>query len=296
MDRFERLTMVTFSQSLVGACSLVALLACACGGSAEDSAGDPFGTDKVDPILLGPDSELGHGEMTGSGSTDERYMNVDVTRNGRNYRLMTNGWGPGWESHTISWNGTAFVVESLLGSEGADYEPAAYPTEFCGQYSTDRSGECGLPADIASLASVKTGWWWDPHDNAGEFNAAYDVWLSDGSGSLTGYFMVWYRLPPGQYPAGDRKEVVSVGDIPGKWSIYEGFVWDSRPIINYVRNQGSDTHALEFDLMDFIHDAEDRGYVLPGNQILSVAVGFEIWNGPIANLETKDFYVEVESK
>ncbi len=290
-EQFERLAMVTCSRLLVGALGFVALLVSACASGDED---DPFGTDDVDPILIGPDSQLGLGEMTGSGSTTERYMNVDVTRNGGNYRLMTNGWGDGWESHTISWNGTSFMVESLLGAESIDYEPAGYPTVFCGQYSTDRSGECGLPADIAALTSVKTGWWWDPHGNDGEFNAAYDVWLSDGSGALTGYFMVWYRLPSGQYPAGDRKEVVTVGDIPGQWSIYEGFVWDSRPIINYVRNIGADTHALEFDLMDFIHDAQSRGYVLPGNQILSVAVGFEIWNGPITNLETKDFYVEVE--
>jgi hypothetical protein len=33
---------------------------------------------------------------------------------------------------------------------------------------------------------------------------------------------------------------------------------------------------------------------VPGSHVLSVAVGFEIWNGPIQNLESVDFYVNVE--
>jgi len=33
-----------------------------------------------------------------------------------------------------------------------------------------------------------------------------------------------------------------------------------------------------------------------GDQINAVAVGFEIWEGPVSNLETKDFYVDVQAK
>jgi len=39
-------------------------------------------------------------------------------------------------------------------------------------------------------------------------------------------------------------------------------------------------------------DAETRGLTVPGSHVLSVAVGFEIWNGPITNLESVDFYVD----
>ena len=45
--------------------------------------------------------------------------------------------------------------------------------------------------------------------------------------------------------------------------------------------------------MDFLRDAEARGLSYPGTHINAVAVGFEIWEGPITNLETLDFYVEV---
>jgi hypothetical protein len=46
--------------------------------------------------------------------------------------------------------------------------------------------------------------------------------------------------------------------------------------------------------MDFVRDAESRGFQIPGNQINAVAVGFEIWEGPINGLESVDFYVDVE--
>ncbi len=286
--------MMILSRSVLGAGLGLALLGFAC--SPNDHGSDAFAPDTLDPILLSPDSDLGLGQMGGSGSTTEQYTKADVTRNGVNYRFMANGWGPGWMSHSIAWSGTSFTIETLEGSEGADYEPAAYPTVFCGNYSREQSGACGLPADIDSLASLRTGWWWDPHGNDGEYNAAYDVWLGDSNGTFIGYFMVWYRLPAGQFPAGERKEGVTVGDIPGTWGIYEGTVWDGRPIINYVRARHADTHALEFDLLDFFRDAESRGYVVPGTRILAVAVGFEIWNGPVSNLETKDFYVDVQAR
>ncbi len=40
-------------------------------------------------------------------------------------------------------------------------------------------------------------------------------------------------------------------------------------------------------------DANQRNFNLPGNKLLSVAIGFEIWNGPVTNLVTEDFYVDV---
>ena len=46
--------------------------------------------------------------------------------------------------------------------------------------------------------------------------------------------------------------------------------------------------------MDFVRDAQTRGFNLPGTHINAVAVGFEIWQGPITNLESVDFYVRVD--
>lgn len=233
--------------------------------------------------------------MTGNGQSAQRYQKADVTRDGKNYFFMANGWGPGFDSQTVSWNGTSFTVVSMEGSQGNNYEPASYPTMFCGAYSDSRSRECGLPAQISSLQSLRTGWKWEPNGNTGEYNAAYDVWLSNSADRLlTRYLMVWLRDPLGQQPAGSIKERdVQVENVPGTWVIWEGMV-NGLPIINWARAEGQDSLELEFDVLDFIRDAQQRGYTIPETHIQSVAVGFEIWNGPVSNLTSVDFYVDVQ--
>jgi hypothetical protein len=112
---------------------------------------------------------------------------------------------------------------------------------------------------------------------------------------------VWLRDPPGQQPAGVAAVAgTSVAGLPGTWNIWKGTVTDTAgrrvPIVNYVRAEGSDLSELEFDVLDVQKDAIGRNYSLPGTSILAVAVGFEIWNGPIANLVSEDFYVDAELK
>lgn len=241
-------------------------------------------------------SPLGSAMMGGTGRTGDRWHKTDVTRDGQNYYLMANGWGPNFGSQELSWNGTSFTVESMTGSQGEQYQPASYPTVFCGVYSDSRSRECGLPAALDSLTSLRTGWSWLPNGNEGEYNAAYDIWLGSGPdrSSFTSYMMVWYREPPGQQPAGSlRERAVTVDKVDGTWDIWVGTV-NNRPIINWVRSEGQDTYAMEFDILDFVRDGEARGLMVPGTHVLSVAVGFEIWNGPVTNLESVDFYVDVQ--
>jgi glycosyl hydrolase family 12 len=251
------------------------------------------------PLGAGASASLGNATMGGSGQSGDQYAKADVTRDGKSYRLLANGWGPGWLSHNISWNGTSFNVQSLQGTQGPQYQPAGYPTVFCGKYSTDVSGPCGLPAAIDSMAALETGWSWNANGNQGQYNAAYDIWLgtSTDRNSFSGYLMVWYREPPGQQPAGTltAHRAVTVEHVDGTWDIWTGQV-GGRPIINWVRAEGADTPAMEFDIMDFVNDARSRSLTVPGTHVLSVAVGFEIWNGPVTNLQSSDFYVDVIPK
>jgi hypothetical protein len=258
------------------------------------------GTDDELPIAPGADdtddSQLGSAAMGGTGTSSERYFKTDVTRDGQNYFFMANGWGPGFDKHTISYSGTSFTVQTLEGAQGPNYEPAAYPTVFCGAYSDARSRECGLPAALDSLSSLRTGWSWNANGNDGQYNAAYDIWLgtSDERSSFSGYLMVWYREPVGQQPAGAlMTSNITVANVPGNWNIWTGQV-GGRPIINYVRAEHQDTPSMEFDILDFVGDVKSRGMTLPGTHVLSVAVGFEIWKGPIQNLQSLDFYVAPE--
>lgn len=244
--------------------------------------------------------ELGKGVYQGTGSTQDRYAESDVYRNGVGYMFIANGWGENWKSHDITYNGTSFTVKSFQGSQGTSqsmmYAPAGYPTVFCGLYSLDppkqSSGQCGLPADLASVKTAKTGWRWKANGNNGQYNAAWDIWLGNGN-SLSAYLMVWLRDPPGQQPAGAGVLTgATVDGLPGQWRIIAGTV-NGRPIVNYVKEEGQDLSELEFDVMTVYNDAKKRNLNLPGDKLLAVAIGYEIWNGPVTNLVTEDFYVDV---
>ena len=239
-------------------------------------------------------SQLGKALYQGTGSSMDQYAEADVMRDGVGYKFIANGWGDNWQSHSISWNGTSFKVLSLNGTQGANYSPAGYPTMFCGFYSEKQSmGSCGLPGAVSSLKSVRTGWRWQANGNSGQYNAAWDIWLGNGN-SLSAYLMVWLRDPPGQQPAGSAATAgTTVTGLPGSWNIWTGNV-NGHPIVNYVKGEGQDLPELEFDVMDVYRDAIKRGYSLPGSNIIAVAVGYEVWNGPITNLVTDDFYVDVK--
>jgi hypothetical protein len=229
----------------------------------------------------------------GSGDSTDQYAEGDVYRNGVGYKFIANGWGDKWQSHSIGWKGTSFTVKSFAGSQGANYSPAGYPSMFCGLYSMKQSDDCGLPKTIADAKSIKTGWRWKANGNTGQYNAAWDIWLGN-NGKLSSYLMVWLRDPPGQQPAGAAATAgATIPGLPGTWTIVKGTV-NNLPIVNYVQPEGKDLGELEFNVLDVYNDAIKRGYSLPGSQILAVAIGYEIWNGPVTNLVTEDFYVDAK--
>jgi len=229
------------------------------------------------------------------GVSTDQYAEADVFRNGVGYKFIANGWGSNWQSHSMSWKGSSFTVTSLAGTQGSNYAPAGYPSMFCGLYSKKQSEACGLPATIGSLQSLKSGWRWKANGNDGQYNAAYDIWLG-ANGTLQSYLMVWLRDPPAQQPAGSAAVVAgTVAGLPGKWNIWKGTV-NGLPIVNYVQPEGADLSELEFDVLYVQKDAIQRGYTLTGSSVLAVAVGFEVWNGPISNLVSEDFYVDAQPK
>lgn len=241
---------------------------------------------------------LGAGTHAGEGSTTEQYLGADVTRDGKNYRMITNGWGANWESHDISWLGTTMMIHDYQGDRQANGAPAGYPTIFCGDYS-DTSLECGLPLALSSVQELNTAASWSHPDGNGIYNVAYDVWLGDAGATsfgLESYFMVWLHDPIGEGPAGSPiagASQIQVADVPGNWNIIAGMV-NGRPIVNYVRAEGDHVNAIAFDIMDFIRDAQDRQLSFPGNDVLAIAIGFEIWQGPVTRLGLDDFCLDIQ--
>jgi hypothetical protein len=211
------------------------------------------------------------------------------------YRFIANGWGPNWQSHTLTFAGSTFSVDAFQGTRGDGYEPAGYPTMFCGLYSNEQSGACGLPALVSSLSELNTGLRWSHNGGQGtDYNVAYDIWMANGS-TFAGFLMVWYRDPPMNQPAGRVvANNVVVGSDPAPWDVWTGTV-NGSPIVNYVRKSGEESYDFSFDVLDFVNHAKTN-YALPGDTIQSVAIGFEIWSGPVAGLKVEDFCVDVHTK
>ena len=113
--------------------------------------------------------------------------------------------------------------------------------------------------------------------------------------------MVWLRDPPGRQPAGNSTiNGVTVAGVPGTWNIRYGTVND-KPIVNYVRAEGQDACEFEFNVMDFVNDAQMRSattpaLTLPGDTVRAIAVGFEFWTGPFTSVTSEDFYVKLTTK
>jgi hypothetical protein len=283
------------------------------GGTGGTGGASPAGTGGTNPAGTGGSTTTGCevGPTTGApgfgapalgsmGSSTAKYFGADVTRDGVSYRFITNWWGQGWTSASVSYNGASFSVANAAGTSMPDGTPIGYPATYCGQYSESAAhGNCGLPAAYATVDKLWTGWKWSSTD-PGQYNAAWDIWLGTAS-AFQSYLMVWLRDPPARQPAGSSTiSNVTVAGEPGTWNIRYGTV-NGKPIVNYVRAEGQDACAFEFNVMDFINDAQMRsatttGLTLPGDTVRAIAVGFEFWTGPFASVSSDDFYVKVTPK
>lgn len=268
------------------------------GTGSPGTGGGATGNCGVGPTTGAPG--FGTPSQEGMGSSAAKYFGADVSRDGVSYRFITNWWGQGWTSSNVSYSGTSFTVASAAGTSMPDGTPIGYPAVYCGQYSESAAhGSCGLPAAYANVDKLWTGWKWSAA-MPGQHNAAWDIWLGTAS-AFQSYLMVWLRDPPGRQPAGNGAiNSVTVAGEPGTWNIRYGTV-NGKPIVNYVRVEGQDACSFEFNVMDFIADAQMRGtstngLTLPGDTVRAVAVGFEFWTGPFANVTSEDFYVDVVKK
>ena len=269
------------------------------GGAGGTIGGGTGGSDtaacRVGPPATGAPG-FGAPMQVGTGTSTEKYLGADITRDGVGYRFITNWWGSGWTAADVSYTGTGFKVASAAGTSMPDGTPIGYPTTYCGLYSERMAGgNCGLPAAFSTIDKLWTGWRWSSADK-GQYNAAWDIWLGTAS-AFQSYLMVWLRDPPGRQPAGDSMiNNVTVAGEPGTWTIRYGTV-NSRPIVNYVRAEGQDACEFEFNVMDFVNDAQARSALtLPGDTVRAIAVGFEFWTGPFTNVASEDFYIKLMTK
>lgn len=267
-------------------------------GGAPSTGGAPPGTGGTPPstgsCLTATPKHSPTGTSTG------QYAQIDTWRQNCDdvslcpavqYKFLANGWGMGWQSHSLTYGGTKLLVDSYNGNKGSDYSPAGYPAVFCGFYSNIQSGSCGLPASIASLTEIDTGLRWAAGTQGSDYNVSYDIWLGNGT-NFASFLMLWLHDPASDQPVGQATASnVIVGSDPARWTVWTG-THQGSPIVSYVRPPGEDSMSYTFDVLEFVRHAK-ANYNLPGDTIMSVAAGFEIWNGPVAGLRIEDFCVDV---
>jgi hypothetical protein len=224
--------------------------------------------------------------VAGSGTITDRYGVTHTNPN--NYVIWANGWGSGFQSQSLTYNGASFTVTSANGSEGANGAPFSYPSIWVGNNGqTSTSGN--LPRQVSALTSVPTCINWD--GGSGEYNVAYDVWFSTSTSASNppsgGYLMLWFHKPPAHQPVGQNVgSGVSIGG--NTWTVWYGS--NGRPVVSYVAN--GDLKAATPDLKPFIADAVTRGYIQNSWYLITIFAGFEIWNSG-TNYQMKGFSAAV---
>lgn len=217
-----------------------------------------------------------------------RWDCVDVL--GGEYRVCNNVWGsgPGVGEQVVGVDpsSTYFkVIRSTHRSQGV----AAYPFIYKGCHWGHCTRGSPLPLQVGRLKSAKSSWVIKAGGVEGTWNAAYDIWFSvKGASEPAGgaELMIWINYGGGARPAGVRVATVTLSGAV--WDVY--FAQMDWNYVAYLRVEPTD--RVELDLVEFISDAVQRGYVNPSWYLDAVEVGFEIWsNGQ--GLATLHFAVEV---
>ncbi len=172
----------------------------------------------------------------------------------------------------------SFTVTKATYSCG--YNVAAYPSILYGCAFGTCSPQSRLPARLDSLKCVNSSWTFEPSDS-GRWDAAYDIWLCPdnhcGPGGFPGgaEVMVWldYRNTNGWKE--DKGPVTLNGRV---WEVWHWDVDDAggkRDYVAYLAHERIDS-ARNLDLLKFLADSRDRGYVKPSWYLYAVFAGVEI--------------------
>ncbi len=221
----------------------------------------------------------------------------------KSYYLQANWWGSPFGNQTEEVDGIGFTMASPSGTVTSNPSlPLGYPSIFIGTYKDKRTTGSNLPKAVSALTSVPTIFSTNVNSKGdSNYNAAYDVWLTAGSGTVSGnnpgsggaYLMVWLFKPSDKYPRGTlRGNGTVVTGVKGGWDVWYDPSTDNMPCVSYVAS--SKLESIEYDLKYFIDDAIANGYGVKSSMYLSIIfAGFEVWGGG-DGLQIKHFCANVK--
>ncbi len=246
------------------------------------------------------------GSLTVNQTLHGRWDKIKVAVDGLQYFLQVNQWNEasaGTQTMQVGTGGYFFKMTAQGASVPTNGGPTGFPSIFIGANSNNATEGSNLPKQVSTLTSVPTTWVWKDagtlaNATANSYNAAYDVWFSEGADGEPGashpsgaFLMVWYHKPFDAQPVGSVVDnQITIANVPGQWNVWFG-VNNGTPIISYTATQT--ISSMDFDLMDFIQHAIARGDTVQSSHYLTnIFAGFEIWRGGV-NLETTSFCAEV---
>jgi hypothetical protein len=249
------------------------------------------------------------GTIGGAGSDDLDYQRVKVRKDGKDYIIQNNNWGaPASTNQTISYVDNSFTITGETGGGLPNGVPASYPSIYIGNNgdtaggSFSTKGNDNLPRQISAIGTLQTT---AAYNRAsGDYNAAYDIWVSATSptsmyeDAVSGFVMVWLYKPGSRQPIGNNIMTKTIdGTSYQIWAGPRGSGTNpNRPVISYVAT--STTMNKTFNLKPILADAANNygGHTVPSSwYVTDVFFGFEIWGGGGTNgLSVTNFTANVQ--
>ncbi|RYZ06680.1 MAG: hypothetical protein EOO73_15390 [Myxococcales bacterium] len=241
---------------------------------------------------IGPDSVTGRG--TGSvvascgnsvtWSSASLSGTQDAQSAGNAYRAQANFWNPVNGSFTMSLlPGAGFKLDTQS-CKTTTASPCSFPSVYVGVDGSGDRSTGSLPKVASSITSIPTcmGWSSGGTPKTDEYNVSFDVWFNSNAQASEAeeFLMIWYRDPPSFQPAGMFP--VANGVVVGgqTWTLWHGPNHQGRKTTSFVAPNGiADGMAYQFDLMDFINEAAERGYITKSKNLIAVMGGLEVWGG-----------------
>jgi hypothetical protein len=241
---------------------------------------------------IGPDSVKGRG--TGSivascgnnvtWSPTSLTGTQDAQSSGNAYRAQANFWNPVNGSLSMSLlPGAGFKLDTQS-CKTTTSSPCSFPSIYVGVDGSGDRSTGSLPKAVTSITSIPTcmGWSSGGTPKTDEYNVSFDVWFNSNAQASEAeeFLMIWYRDPQSFQPAGMFP--VQNGVVVGgqTWTLWHGPNHQNRKTTSFVAPNGlADGMAYQFDLMDFINEAAERGYITKSKNLIAIMGGMEIWGG-----------------
>jgi hypothetical protein len=241
---------------------------------------------------IGPDSVMGRG--TGSivancgnnvtWSPTSLTGTQDAQSSGNAYRAQANFWNPVNGNFTMSLLPSAGFKLDTQTCKTTTASPCSFPSIYIGVDGSGDRSTGALPKVASSLTSIPTcmGWSSGGTPKTDEYNVSFDVWFNSNAQASEAeeFLMIWYRDPPSFQPAGMFP--VQNGVVVGSqtWTLWHGPNHQNRKTTSFVAPNGiADGMAYQFDLMDFINEASERGYITKSKNLIAIMGGLEVWGG-----------------